>query len=56
MNPLDIAVHDFGGTGALALYAHATGFHSHVWVPVIDRLPHLHIATAAAAAATEHHS
>jgi len=37
-----IAVHDLGGTGATALYAHATGFHAHCWSPVAARLPGLH--------------
>ncbi len=42
MNPPDIALHDLGGAGPLTLYAHATGFHAHVWKPVTDHLPHLH--------------
>ncbi|MEO7398597.1 MAG: alpha/beta hydrolase, partial [Ilumatobacteraceae bacterium] len=38
----DIAVHDLGGEGRTALYAHATGFHGHCWKPVADHLPDLH--------------
>ena len=33
-----IAVHDFGGDGPDVLFAHATGFHGHEWLPVIERL------------------
>lgn len=42
MNPPDIALHDLGGAGPLTLYAHATGFHAHVWKPIADLLPQLH--------------
>ena len=33
-----IAAYDFGGTGPPLLFAHATGFHAHVWSPVVARL------------------
>ncbi|GAC1533308.1 MAG: alpha/beta hydrolase [Acidimicrobiales bacterium] len=33
-----IASYDFGGIGHPILFAHATGFHAHVWMPVIERL------------------
>lgn len=33
-----IASYDFGGDGPPLLLAHATGFHAHVWKPVVDRL------------------
>jgi pimeloyl-ACP methyl ester carboxylesterase len=33
-----IAWYDFGGDGPDLLLAHATGFHAHVWLPVIERL------------------
>jgi pimeloyl-ACP methyl ester carboxylesterase len=33
-----LVVHDWGGTGAPVLLAHATGFHGRVWEPVADRL------------------
>ncbi len=31
-------VHDFGGTGPVVLFAHATGMHGRVWKPVADHL------------------
>ena len=34
----DLAVHEWGGTGAPTLLAHPTGFHGRVWAPVADRL------------------
>lgn len=34
----DLAVHDWGGTGAPVLLAHPTGFHGRVWAPVAERL------------------
>ncbi|HVF74648.1 MAG TPA: alpha/beta hydrolase [Acidimicrobiales bacterium] len=34
----DIAWYDFGGDGPDLLLAHATGFHAHVWLPVVERL------------------
>ncbi|GAC1311785.1 MAG: alpha/beta hydrolase [Acidimicrobiales bacterium] len=33
-----IASYDFGGVGRPILFAHATGFHAHVWMPVMERL------------------
>jgi pimeloyl-ACP methyl ester carboxylesterase len=33
-----IAAYDFGGDGPPVLFAHATGFHAHAWLPVISRL------------------
>ncbi|MDQ3756617.1 MAG: alpha/beta hydrolase [Actinomycetota bacterium] len=33
-----IAWHDFGGVGPDLLLAHATGFHAHVWLPVVAHL------------------
>lgn len=35
---VDIAWYDFGGDGPDLLLAHATGFHGHVWLPVVERL------------------
>lgn len=35
---LDIAIHDFGGSGPDLLLAHATGFHGLVWEPVVEHL------------------
>jgi pimeloyl-ACP methyl ester carboxylesterase len=37
-----LAVHDLGGAGPTALYAHANGFHSRCWSPIADHLPGLH--------------
>jgi pimeloyl-ACP methyl ester carboxylesterase len=34
----DLAVHDWGGTGAPVLLAHPTGFHGRLWAPVAERL------------------
>jgi pimeloyl-ACP methyl ester carboxylesterase len=34
----ELAVHDWGGTGAPTLLAHPTGFHGRVWAPVAARL------------------
>jgi len=33
-----LATYDFGGDGHPLLLVHATGFHAHVWLPVIDEL------------------
>jgi pimeloyl-ACP methyl ester carboxylesterase len=33
-----LAAYDFGGDGPPLLLLHATGFHAHLWLPVIDRL------------------
>ena len=33
-----IAAYDFGGDGPDAFFLHATGFHAHTWLPVIERL------------------
>lgn len=35
---VDVAVHDLGGDGAPLLFAHATGFHGHVWLPLAQAL------------------
>ena len=35
----DIAVHELGGSGPTAFYAHATGFHAHCWSPISSLLP-----------------
>ncbi len=37
-----LAVHDLGGDGPTTLYAHATGFHGHMWSPIAQSLPGLH--------------
>jgi pimeloyl-ACP methyl ester carboxylesterase len=34
----ELVVHELGGAGAPALFAHATGFHGRVWQPVASRL------------------
>jgi pimeloyl-ACP methyl ester carboxylesterase len=33
-----LAAYDFGGTGEPVLFMHATGFHAHLWLPVIHAL------------------
>ncbi|HZQ27345.1 MAG TPA: alpha/beta hydrolase [Acidimicrobiales bacterium] len=33
-----IAAYDFGGDGPDLLLAHATGFHAHAWLPVVEHL------------------
>jgi pimeloyl-ACP methyl ester carboxylesterase len=33
-----LAVYDFGGRGPDLLLAHATGFHAHIWLPVVEYL------------------
>lgn len=33
-----IATYDFGGDGPDVLFLHATGFHAHTWLPVIEQL------------------
>ncbi len=35
---VEVAVHDFGGSGPPLLFCHATGFHGRMWEPVIERL------------------
>lgn len=35
---VSVAYTDLGGAGPALLFAHATGFHGHVWRPVTDRL------------------
>jgi pimeloyl-ACP methyl ester carboxylesterase len=35
---LSLRVHDWGGTGAPVLLAHATGFHGRIWAPVAEQL------------------
>ena len=37
---MHLATYDFGGSGPPLLLAHATGFHAHVWLPVVERLRH----------------
>ena len=38
-----VAAYDFGGDGPPILFAHATGFHAHVWTPLIGHLrDHFH--------------
>ena len=34
----ELAAYDFGGAGPPILFAHATGLHAHVWLPVIAHL------------------
>ncbi|HUQ39188.1 MAG TPA: alpha/beta hydrolase [Acidimicrobiales bacterium] len=34
----ELAIYDFGGDGDDLLLAHATGFHAHFWLPVVDHL------------------
>lgn len=33
-----VAAYDFGGDGPPLLLAHATGFHAHVWLPMVEHL------------------
>ena len=33
-----LATYDFGGSGPPVVFAHATGFHAHVWLPVVECL------------------
>lgn len=35
---VEIAWYDFGGDGPDLLLAHATGFHAHVWLPIVEQL------------------
>jgi len=35
---VNVAVHDFGGSGRALLFSHATGFHAHCYLPIADRL------------------
>ena len=35
---VSIAAYDFGGDGPAVLFAHATGFHAHVWLPIVEIL------------------
>jgi pimeloyl-ACP methyl ester carboxylesterase len=37
-NGVEIALHDFGGSGPTLLFAHATGFHAMVWAPLARHL------------------
>ncbi len=39
---IEIAVHDLGGEGRPALFAHATGFHGRVWEPLASKLSGVH--------------
>ncbi len=34
----ELEAYDFGGDGDAVLFAHATGFHAHCWLPVIEHL------------------
>ncbi|HEX2849197.1 MAG TPA: alpha/beta hydrolase [Acidimicrobiales bacterium] len=34
----DVAYYDLGGDGPPLLFAHATGFHGHIWQPIAERL------------------
>ncbi len=34
----EVAAYDFGGTGDPLLLAHATGFHAHLWLPIVSLL------------------
>jgi pimeloyl-ACP methyl ester carboxylesterase len=34
----EVAAYDFGGTGPPLLLGHATGFHAHLWLPVVGAL------------------
>jgi pimeloyl-ACP methyl ester carboxylesterase len=34
----ELAAYDFGGTGQPLLLGHATGFHAHMWLPVVRQL------------------
>ncbi len=38
----EVAAYDFGGTGAALLLGHATGFHAHMWLPVVRHLRGFH--------------
>lgn len=35
---VELAVYHLGGDGPPVLFAHATGFHGHVWLPVVEHL------------------
>jgi pimeloyl-ACP methyl ester carboxylesterase len=35
---MQLATYDFGGDGPALLLLHATGFHAHVWLPVVEQL------------------
>lgn len=35
---INVAVHEFGGSGRPLLLSHATGFHAHCYLPLADRL------------------
>ena len=35
---VEVAAYDLGGEGPDLLFAHATGFHGHVWLPMAERL------------------
>ena len=35
-----LAAYDFGGSGDPLLFAHATGFHAHLWLPVVEHVRH----------------
>lgn len=37
-NGARVATYDFGGEGPDLLLLHATGFHAHTWLPVVERL------------------
>ncbi|MEL6891333.1 MAG: alpha/beta hydrolase [Actinomycetota bacterium] len=35
---VNVAIHDFGGTGRPLVLSHATGFHAHCYLPIADHL------------------
>jgi hypothetical protein len=47
-----LIAHDFGGTGAAVVCAHATGLHGMVWQPLVARLAHEYRCGAHDTAAT----
>ncbi len=36
---LRLAAYGFGGAGPPLVLAHATGFHAHVWLPLLGAMP-----------------
>jgi pimeloyl-ACP methyl ester carboxylesterase len=37
-NGVQVAAYDLGGDGPPVLFSHATGFHAHVWLPIVAEL------------------
>jgi pimeloyl-ACP methyl ester carboxylesterase len=35
---VEVAAYELGGAGPPLFFAHATGFHGHIWMPIVDRL------------------